>query len=153
MKGTPQSREEESADRNIRVLVVEDDPDMLASIRECLELRGFSVDTASDGIGAMNLVSEREYDILVSDIRLPGLSGTEVARNVLKRRLCARVILLTAYPDPQTVKDTYLAGAVHFLSKPVSLRQLAWTVEVTALESKLGLTSRDSRAKTASDDG
>jgi two-component system response regulator FlrC len=127
-----------TSSRPVEVLVVEDDPDMCAAIRDSLELAGFSVTTAAAGNEAARLLSRGRYAVLVSDIRLPGMSGTELARRAVAQAEPPQVVLITAFPDARTVKEAYGAGASHFLAKPLSLRNLARVVDQAALEWKWG---------------
>lgn len=118
---------------SVKVLVVEDDPDLRWAVCESLGIHGFQVAEASNGSEAVKMATEEAYDVVVSDIRLPGLSGIEVTRRVLTKRIGVKVILITAFPDLQTVQEGYGAGAIHVLSKPVGMRKLALLVEEAAL--------------------
>lgn len=113
----------------LEVLVVEDDPDMRSLLREVLEMDGMNVTVAADGFEADRLASERGYDVVVSDIRIPGIDGVELTRRLGKGLAPPRVILITAYPTPRTVELGYIAGARRVLPKPFSLRQFARLVE------------------------
>ncbi|HLG43746.1 MAG TPA: response regulator [Nitrospirales bacterium] len=107
-----------------RILVVEDDPDMRDLIRDSLTGAGFMVDSSGDGGDGVKLASEHPYDVVVSDVRLPGLNGIDLARALVMKEEPPTIILITAYPDSQTVRNGYAAGAKHVLSKPISLRKL-----------------------------
>lgn len=103
-----------------RVLVVEDDWDQRLAIRDGLLRTGFSVDTASDGCLAAEMLSVASYDFLISDISLPGLSGIELARIVSDFCLPPFIILITGYPEwYEQVQECVLV-----MRKPVSLRLL-----------------------------
>jgi DNA-binding NtrC family response regulator len=128
----------EAASEAVRVLVVEDDPDMLYAIRDGLTLLGFSVTTAADGLEGARLAVEKDFEVVVSDIRLPGLSGTDLSHRISGGPRPPKVILITAYPCVETVEEASISGAVQFLSKPLSLRVLAQTVHLAAMERKAG---------------
>jgi len=128
----------DTATGEIRVLVVEDDMDMRGNIRDGLSLLGFSVMTAADGLEGARLAVENEFEVVVSDIRLPGLSGTDLSRKINGGPRPPKVILITAYPGVETVQEASLSGAVHFLSKPLSIRVLAQAVHLAAMERKVG---------------
>jgi len=120
------------------VLIVEDDADMCSAIRDSLEMAGFSVTTALTGKEAADLLDRGRFAVVVSDIRLPGMSGNDLARRALRCTPPPKVVLMTAFPDAETVKEAYVAGAAHFLAKPLSLRNLARVVEQAALEQSAG---------------
>lgn len=120
--------------RPIRVLVVEDDADMRESIREALTLGGFVVAEAASGVAAIERIGAEEFDVVVTDIRLPGPSGTDVARTA---RTCSHpptVILITAFPEWYDAAEAVQPFAV--LRKPLNLFTLGSVVEEAALESR-----------------
>jgi DNA-binding response OmpR family regulator len=114
------------------VLVVEDDADLRSLIYLGLLLQGMSGDAAEDGLEGLKYVVERKYDVVISDIRLPGLSGFDLARRICEKDNPPKVILLTAYANPQMIKDGVAAGACRVLSKPIGLKALARVVQEVA---------------------
>jgi DNA-binding response OmpR family regulator len=84
-----------------RILLIDDEPDIVETIQYCLELRGFRVDAAYDGLEALRLARRNRYDLLVLDIMLPGKNGYEVSR-ILKQEIeegkikAFKVLVLTA---------------------------------------------------------
>ncbi|MFO0981954.1 MAG: response regulator [Planctomycetota bacterium] len=83
----------------IRVLLVEDDDDMRWSIRDLLVMHGFDVSVAKDGQRALALIDACQFDVVLSDLRLPGASGLNLARRARAIARPPQVILITAYPD------------------------------------------------------
>lgn len=122
-----------------RVLVVEDDVDMRLALRETFEMRGMSVDCAMDGVAASVHALKVPYDVVVSDIRLPGMSGIALTRSLQMRARPPRVILITAYPEWKVVQDAYEAGACEVVRKPLDLGRLAERVAQVAVERLGGL--------------
>jgi DNA-binding response OmpR family regulator len=120
--------EKASEEGPIRVLVAEDDPDTRSMIQEALTMGGFSVTSTGEGIEADRIASEQRFDVVVSDIRMPGLDGMELARRLGARERPPRIILITAFPSPRTVELGYIAGAAQVLSKPFSLEKLTHLV-------------------------
>src|SRR5688500_14483918 len=86
----------------LRVLVVDDDDDLRVAIREVFLMRGFAVNTARDGAAAVNMARRERYDVVVSDLRLPGMDGFEVTLELKRLRDAPRVVLITAYPEWDT---------------------------------------------------
>jgi DNA-binding response OmpR family regulator len=113
---------------DIRVLVVEDDPDLRAVVFLGLLLQGMCGDAAADGSEALQLASNRGYDVVISDIRLPGVSGIELAQRIRRWKSAPKVILVTCHRSPAVVESALEAGASRVLTKPVGLKTLAETI-------------------------
>jgi two-component system, NtrC family, response regulator PilR len=113
---------------DIRVLIVEDDPDLRSAIFLGLLLQGMTGDAAADGVEGLRFVLEKKYDVVISDVRLPRFSGIELARRIQERRAAPKVVLLTAHPTPEVLKDAAAAGVSRILSKPLGLKVLARVV-------------------------
>lgn len=104
----------------VRILVVEDDPFVARAVRRGLEAEGFAVDVGLDGDEGFWLAAENEYDAIVSDIMLPGLSGYELCRRLREADNWAPILMISAKDgelDEATALDT---GADDFLAKPFS---------------------------------
>lgn len=112
----------------IRVLVVEDDPDLRSLMFLGLLLQGMIGDAAADGLEGLKLAMQRRYDVLICDIRMPGLSGIELTRKLRERKLAPKVILVSAHLSPEMVQRATDAGACRVLLKPLGLRALAQVV-------------------------
>ncbi len=115
-----------------RVLVVEDDEDLRHALGAVLLERGLSVMLAGNGREAVDLQATGRCDVVVCDIRLPGLTGFEVAKRLRLLQPRPRVILITAYPDWKVYDEAYDVGAVGLLRKPLDLEAFATYVERTA---------------------
>ena len=107
----------------MRLLVIEDEPDLLAALGQALREAGYAVDEASDGRSGLFKATGTEYDAVVLDIMLPGLSGWDVLKELRKTRTTPVLIL--------TARDTVLdrvkgldAGADDYLRKPFELPEL-----------------------------
>ncbi len=108
----------------MRILVVEDEKGISGFLKEGLEEEGFAVDIADDGIKGIELASINEYDLLLLDWMLPGLSGIEVCRQFRKINTKIPIIFLTA---KDTVQDTVFgleAGANDYIKKPFEFEEL-----------------------------
>src|SRR5512135_1889575 len=107
----------------MRILVVEDETGIANFLRDGLKEEGFAVDIAVDGKKGLEWFSENEYDIILLDWMLPGLSGIEVCRQIRKKNLTVPVIFLTA---KDTVQDTVFgleAGANDYIKKPFAFEE------------------------------
>lgn len=125
MDDTSHPPEADSSEPGTRVLVIEDDPDLRSCIVECLSIHGFRPTNASDGLEGLRMALEEPFAVIVSDVRLPGLSGIDLTRRIARSGRTSKVILMTAFADPQTLKEGLDSGALLVISKPVSMRRLA----------------------------
>lgn len=103
-----------------KVLVVDDDPVVRKSFDRVLSDKGYAVITAESGEEALHKLDEERYDIVYSDIRMPGMSGLEVAENVKARRPWTPVVIITGYGTEAAEARAKAAGVSSFLHKPLS---------------------------------
>jgi EAL domain-containing protein (putative c-di-GMP-specific phosphodiesterase class I) len=115
-----------------RVLVVDDDPDVLAVYTEILAESGFAVDAASDGFRAVEHLRAKSYDVILSDIAMPGMDGIQFLRHVRDFDLDVPVILSTGNPAIESAVRAVEEGAFRYLFKPVSASELEETVRRAA---------------------
>ena len=123
MDGSGVSGEVSSEVSSRRVLVVEDEPTIAASVAARLRAEGFRVDVAHDGPSAVAQAAEAEPDLVVLDVMLPGFDGLEVCRRLHARRPVP-VLMLTARDAETDVLVGLGVGADDYMTKPFSLREL-----------------------------
>jgi len=104
----------------VRVLVVDDEPALLESVRRGLVAGGWAVDTATDGEDGLWKAEEGGYDVVVLDIMMPGLNGYEVVREMRRRKVWTPVLVLTAKDGEYDQADAFDLGADDYLVKPFS---------------------------------
>jgi len=102
------------------VLVVDDDPAVRKSFDRVLTGKGYAVITAENGEEALRKLNEEKYDIVYSDIRMPGMSGLEVAEKIRARRPWTPVVIITGYGTDIAEERAKAAGVSKFLHKPLS---------------------------------
>ncbi|MBW0112941.1 response regulator transcription factor [Pseudonocardia sp. KRD-182] len=112
-----------------RVLVVDDEPTIAASVAARLRSEGFAVEVAHDGPSAMAVFEAVEPDLVVLDVMLPGFDGLEVCRRIQSRR-AVPVLMLTARDAETDLLVGLAVGADDYLTKPFSIRELAARVHV-----------------------
>jgi CheY-like chemotaxis protein len=110
------------------VLVVDDEPDMLDGVARILRRGPYTCLTATSGQGALQVFEREQPDVVLTDLRMPGMDGLALLRAL--RRLSPRtpVILVTAYASDAAAYEAAQAGAVGFLAKPFSGAQLLQTI-------------------------
>ena len=111
-------------------ILVADDDDSLRRVLE-FQLRdgGYEVLTAPDGLKALDIFTGREVDCLITDLRMPGLTGLELLRRVGAIKNETPVIVITAYGDVETAVEAMRAGAFDYVTKPFNRDQILMTVE------------------------
>jgi response regulator NasT len=112
-----------------KILLVDDDLFVLATMAMSLELAGFQVIQVDNGEAAIKVVESKSIDLTVLDMRMPGMSGLEVAR-VFRKSGYRSFIFLTAFDDDNVVREAAEAGALGYLIKPVELSRMLPTIEV-----------------------
>jgi CheY-like chemotaxis protein len=103
-----------------KVLVVDDDPAVRKSIDRVLSGKGYAVITAENGEEAMRKLNEEKYDLVYTDIRMPGMSGLEVAEQVKARKPWTPVVIITGYGTEAAQARAKAAGVSGFVHKPLS---------------------------------
>jgi DNA-binding NtrC family response regulator len=100
------------------ILIVEDEPTTSWALAEGLSDDGFTIDTFRSAEEALAWLEEHDSDLVITDLRLPGLSGLEFARKLRRGRLAQPVIVVTAYGSADTVRDLRRAGVADVFPKP-----------------------------------
>jgi len=106
------------------VLVVDDESAIRYSITKTLQRVGYEVDTASSGEEALQMMTGKQYEVVLTDIRMPGLSGVELLARIKEQSPDVIVILLTAYPSLDTAVESLRLGAHDYLIKPSSSQDI-----------------------------
>ncbi len=116
----------------MKVLLIEDEPKMVRSLRKGLEEHLIEVDTASDGPSGKLLAERNEYSVIISDVILPGLSGLELLQQLRSKGNRTPVILLTALDQTDDKVIGFEAGADDYLTKPFEFRELLMRLRALA---------------------
>lgn len=114
----------------MRILVVEDNRDILANVLDYLALKGYSVDCAQDGLSGLHLAATEHYDLIVLDIMLPGMDGYQLCKRLREdARRDTPIIMLTARDALDDRLQGLNAGADDYLLKPFALSELVARIE------------------------
>ena len=106
-------------DDRIRVLVVDDEEVVRLSYRRVLSNGSFTVMAAGNGNEALDLMDGGRFDVVLLDMRMPGMDGMEVLRAIKQRWPQSEVVVVTGYPSIETAKEAVKLGAYDYLAKPV----------------------------------
>jgi DNA-binding response OmpR family regulator len=107
-----------------RVLVVDDEPDAVELLQEFLASKGYEVVTAANGEEALQRVKEDRPHLILLDVRMPGMSGLEVLRQVRRIDQEVGVIMVTAVHEEETGRQALALGAFDYVVKPLDLTYL-----------------------------
>lgn len=104
----------------MRVLVVEDEPDVAAALTWGLEAEGYVVDVADNGVDGLWKATEHPHDVIVLDVMLPGMDGYQVCRTLRERGVWTPILMLTAMDEDLDHAEGLDSGADGYLAKPFS---------------------------------
>jgi CheY-like chemotaxis protein len=126
-----------------KVLVVDDDPVVGRSFERVLSDKGYAVITARDGPEALRKLAEVNFDVVFTDIRMPGMDGIEVAARVKERRPWVPVVIVTGYGSEANEARAKQVGVAGFLRKPLSPEMIEGSARETVLETQTAVVARD----------
>lgn len=110
------------------ILIVDDDINLCKVLSEELSEVGYDVNYVNNGFEALDFLGKKEVDLMLLDLKMPGIDGFEVLKQMEHRNLRAKVIVLTAYADVKSAIDSAKMGANDFLSKPYDFDELLITI-------------------------
>jgi DNA-binding NtrC family response regulator len=113
----------------VRVVLVDDEELYVESLAKLLRRRGMQVSTASDGATALSLCSERECDVIVLDLRMPGMDGLATLQEIRKQDKLTPVLMLTGHIDLERVTLALKEGIAEILLKPCPVDTLVSAIE------------------------
>ena len=115
--------------RPAKLLIVEDDPGHLTTLRTIARSWGYSVQTAEDGSGAVDLVKTEHVDLILMDVRMAKMSGIEALKKITAYNPAIPVIIMTAYSSVESAVEALKTGAYDYLIKPLDFEVLKMTLE------------------------
>ncbi|MFC4275713.1 response regulator transcription factor [Achromobacter aloeverae] len=127
----------------MRILIIEDDPDILGNMAHHLESRGYIVDCASDGMRGYRLAEQDNFDLIVLDLMLPRLDGYDLCRKLRKEaELDTPIIMVTARDTLDDRLHGFDAGADDYLVKPFALAELSARIKALLHRARGGMQHR-----------
>ena len=116
------------SERN-KILLVEDDPHLAKGLRFNLEREGYEVSLVDNGVSALDLLREEDFDLLILDLMLPTMGGLDVARKIRETNIRFPILMLTAKSTKKDKEIGFEAGADDYLTKPFHLPELLLRVK------------------------
>jgi len=107
-----------------KVLLVDDEEEFVETLAERMRSRGMQVSTTASGAEALERVNEEDFDVVVLDLRMPGIDGIEALKRIKRNRPDIQVVLLTGYATVEKGVEAIKEGALEFLEKPVDIASL-----------------------------
>ena len=111
-----------------KILIIDDEKPIRNTLREILEYEKFQVDDAEDGLIGINLVKSTDYDVVLCDIKMPKMDGTEVLEQILEMKPNTSVVMISGHGNIETAVDALKKGAFDYIAKPLDLNRLLVTV-------------------------
>jgi two-component system response regulator HydG len=115
--------------RPAKLLIVEDDPGHLTTLKTIARSWGYAVQTADDGSGAVDLVKTEHVDLILMDVRMAKMSGIEALKKITAYNPAIPVIIMTAYSSVESAVEALKTGAYDYLIKPLDFEVLKMTLE------------------------
>jgi DNA-binding response OmpR family regulator len=112
-----------------RILIIEDDAEMRSLLMDFIVEEGFGVDSVDNGSEAFRRVVRESFDIIITDIRMPGLTGLDILPGLKKLRPEASIIVITAFGSEEVFHKSLERGADAYLEKPIHLNKLRTLIQ------------------------
>ncbi len=133
-----------------KILIVDDEPEMRIALTEALKREGYQTDSAENAPDALHRLEGEEFDLVISDVKMPKMSGQELLREIKEQSPHTLVIMMTAYGTIDNAVESMKQGAFDYLLKPFSIEILAGTVNrafLSDLAPSVAPTPKDSASK------
>jgi len=114
---------------HLRLMFVDDEEELVSALVERLELRGIDAIGVTSGDEALEHLREQPFDVVIVDVKMPGIGGLEVLRTISRRYADVKVILMTGHGSAEDSEIGRRLGAVAYLQKPVDLEDLLATID------------------------
>ncbi|MBQ9659828.1 MAG: sigma-54-dependent Fis family transcriptional regulator [Bacteroidales bacterium] len=113
----------------MKVLIIDDERAIRNSLGEILGDEGYEVETAEDGVTALEKVEKEKYDVIFCDIKMPGMDGIEVLGRLTEMGVDAAVVMISGHADIETAVECIKKGAFDFVQKPLDLNRILITIK------------------------
>lgn len=117
------------AEEKISILILDDEPIVGKRLKPSLEKKGYDVEIFTESSEAMKRIRERNFDIVITDLKMEGIDGMQFLTEVKKRSPNTEVIVITGFATMDTAKESFQKGVFDFLAKPFKLGEIAEVVK------------------------
>jgi CheY-like chemotaxis protein len=115
-----------------RILVVDDDPNMVQTLCDILEMRGWETTRAFNGLEAVQHAAAKNVDVVLMDVKMPQMNGVEALQRMKQANPAIRIVLMTAYAAPDLLAQAEEAGVVRIMRKPIDLPAVLTLLEAAS---------------------
>jgi CheY-like chemotaxis protein len=126
-------KKERAAGEKLQVMILDDEPIVGKRLKPTLSKAGFEVEVFLDPAEALARLSEKEFDIVVTDLRMEGVDGIHILEHIMEHCKHTRVILITGYATVEVAREALVKGAFDFIAKPFKPKELTAVVNKAAL--------------------
>ncbi len=112
-----------------KILLVDDEVEFASALAERLQLRGYDVKTANNALEALALIHTHLPDVIILDLKIPGMDGIETLKTIKKIDSTIEVIMLTGHGDVQSVAEGMKSGVFEYIMKPVDIGELTVKID------------------------
>ena len=110
------------------ILLLDDEPIVSKRLKPSLEKKGYEVETFTESVTALQRIWERNFDIVITDLKMEGIDGMQFLTEVKERSPTTEVIVITGFATMQIAKESFQKGVFDFLAKPFKLSEIAEVV-------------------------
>lgn len=111
-----------------KILIVDDQPGIRVLLQEVLKKEGYDIQTAGSGVEAVSLLEAEHFDALLTDMKLPGMSGVDILQRVQAKAEQMVIMMMTAYGEMELIEQAKSLGAKHFFTKPFNIIEVRETI-------------------------
>src|SRR4030042_4761987 len=125
---------------NARVLIIEDDEETRSLLKDFFAEEGFETDSISTGYDAFEILTKKLFDVVITDIRMPGLPGLDILPRIKKIQPEVAIIVITAFGTEEVPRKAFERGAKAYLEKPIHFQELRGLIHdvILAKEKRVG---------------
>jgi len=127
----------------VKILIVDDDDELRSNISTVLDEKGYSTETASSGIEAIEMSSTGNYDIVLLDLMMPGMNGMDVLFTLKRNAPKTKVIIMTAFASIDNSVQAMKKGASDYIAKPFQVYDLDLTIKKILEEARFNIGIKD----------
>ena len=127
-----------SMDQKTQILILDDEPIVCKRLHPALEKAGYEVETFTSSAEAMERVKNKEFDIIITDLKMEGVDGMTFLSAVKERSPATEVIVITGFATMETAKESYQKGVFDFVAKPFKLGEIQDVVKRAENKRRLG---------------
>ena len=120
-----------------KILIIDDERSIRATLKEILEFEKYLVETAQDGIEGYKMAEEKNYDLIFCDIKMPKIDGIETLKKIVENNILSPVVMISGHGDIETAVQTLKIGAFDYIEKPLDLNRVLTCVRNALINNNL----------------